>query len=259
MSHGPVSIRKALMVAALLARGLGSAAAETVNCTVIEDLPYTIDESGAYCLRADQVVNLLAGNAVTIEADDVVLDLNGHEIVNFNNGMSNTAYGVYASNRRNVTIRNGTVRWFFYGVVLNNNAVGANTGHVIEGLRSDQNRQTGIYAVGRGNLIRHNLVLATGGTTSQGANASAYGIWVNGLDPRIVDNDVVGTYGQGTGRSSAIFLSNDVRDALVVENRISRGDYGARFWGFATGKYRDNLTSSVVTPFTGGTDAGGNN
>jgi hypothetical protein len=246
------------LVAALPALGLGSAAAETVNCTVIDALPYTIDQSGAYCLGADQAVNLGAGIALTIEADDVVLDLNGHEIVNFNNGMSNTAYGVYSSNRRNVTIRNGTVRWFFYGVVLSNDAVGANSGHIVEGLRVDQCRQAGIYAVGRGNLIRHNLVLATGGTTSQGANASAYAIWVNGLDPRVVDNDVVWAYGQGTGRGSAIFLANDVRDAMVVENRVSRSDYGVRFWGFATGKYRDTLTSGVTTPFTGGTDAGGN-
>jgi hypothetical protein len=69
---------------------------------------------------------------------------------------------------------------------------------------------------------------------------------------------VVWAYGQGTGRGSAIFLANDVRDAMVVENRVSRSDYGVRFWGFATGKYRDTLTSGVTTPFTGGTDAGGN-
>jgi len=46
----------------------------------------------------------------------------------------------------------------------------------------------------------------------------------------------------------------------VVANRISDVQIGAEFFSGATGKYRDNLTDGVATPFTGtGADAGGNN
>jgi hypothetical protein len=44
---------------------------------------------------------------------------------------------------------------------------------------------------------------------------------------------------------------------LVVNNRITGADRGIDFLG--TGKYRDNLTADVTTPFFGGTDAGNNN
>ena len=49
--------------------------------------------------------------------------------------------------------------------------------------------------------------------------------------------------------------SNDV---LVVGNRITSTDEGINFIS-STGKYMDNLTGNVATPFTGGTAVGTNN
>ena len=66
--------------------------------------------------------------------------------------------------------------------------------------------------------------MTTGGTTAF-TNPDAAGIYVQGDGPRVINNDVITTVKQGTG----------------------------------TGKYRDNLTFAVTTPFSGGTDAGNNN
>lgn len=48
-------------------------------------------------------------------------------------------------------------------------------------------------------------------------------------------------------------------DNLAVNNRITDADVGIGYLFGATGKYRDNLTSAVATPYSGGTDAGNNN
>ena len=86
----------------------------------------------------------------------------------------------------------------------------------------------------------------------------AYGIFVQGTGPRVLNNDVITTVAQGTGIARGIFLQS-VTGSLVVNNRITGADIGIQYNG-ATGKYRDNLTFDVTTPFTGsGTDAGNNN
>ena len=51
----------------------------------------------------------------------------------------------------------------------------------------------------------------------------------------------------------------EIADVLVVNNRITKIIFGIFYRTGLTGKFSDNLTSGVTTPFTGGTDAGNNN
>ena len=44
----------------------------------------------------------------------------------------------------------------------------------------------------------------------------------------------------------------------MVNNRITTADKGIEY-DSSTGKFRDNITFGVTTPFTGGTDIGNNN
>ena len=70
-------------------------------------LPYTISEPGSYVLMGNIVApGGFAGSAISIDADDVTLDLNGFAIVGDGNG---TAVGVFSSHNR-IAIRNGSVR-----------------------------------------------------------------------------------------------------------------------------------------------------
>jgi len=48
-------------------------------------------------------------------------------------------------------------------------------------------------------------------------------------------------------------------DFLALGNRLTDADIGIEYNGTTSGKYRDNLTSAITTPFVGGTAAGGNN
>ena len=230
--------------------------AETVNCTAITSLPVTITTQGIYCLTGELATAITSGNAIEIATNNVVLDLNGFKLGGLGAGKGTTAHGIHGDSRQNITIRNGTVRGFLRGILLEDSSV-TSQGNVIEEIRADQNTFVGIKAVGRGNIVRNNQVVATGGTTTFGANADARGIVVTGAEPLVLNNDVIDTVKQGTGTATGILFSS-ATDALAVNNRITQADDGIAYVT-STGKFRDNLTSSVATPFSGGTDAGNNN
>ena len=91
-------------------------------------------------------------------------------------------------------------------------------------------------------------------------DAHAFGIAVAGAGPRVLNNDVIHTFKQGTGVAWGIFL-NSVTGGLAVNNRITTADRGIEYDApsSSTGKFRDNVTFDVTTPYTGGTDIGNNN
>jgi len=264
----PRSRTRSLLLAAVLAvaAGLGSgrylglraARAETTSCTAITTLPYTIATQGIYCLTGDLSTSITAGNAITIDTNNVVIDLNGHKLGGLSAGTGTNAVGISAFQRQNITVKNGTIRGFYLGInITDNTPYTTSQGHVIEDVRADQNTGTGIALYGRGVLVRHCQVVATGGSTSHGPNTGAVGIQVVGPGARVVDSDVAAVIKQGTGTAWAILLGPNSPDAMIVGNRLTQADVGIQIT--STGKYRDNLTSSVATPFTGGTDAGRNN
>jgi hypothetical protein len=150
-----------------------------------------------------------------------------------------------------MTVKNGTVTGFRVGVDLHGN------NNVVEGTSVDQNTEGGIQALGHKNVIRDNHVLAV--TRTEGL---AWGIYVDGESNVVVNNDITDINAPDNNEAGIILsnFSGTGKNFLAVNNRITDARDGIRFDHGATGKYRDNLTSGVDTPFTGtGTDAGGNN
>ena len=102
--------------------------------------PIIISKPGSYVLTSNITVNTPNVHAIKIQADRVTLDLNGHVIDGPNQG---TGYGIYATNCYNVTIKNGTIIEFNYGVFIHNgNADGG--GHLIQGIKAQRNSAYGI-------------------------------------------------------------------------------------------------------------------
>jgi hypothetical protein len=73
---------------------------------------------------------------------------------------------------------------------------------------------------------------------------------------RVLNNDVIKTVPPPGGTTYGIFFVGT--GGLAVNNRITAADYGIAYF-LSPGKYRDNITSSVTTPFSGGTDICNNN
>jgi hypothetical protein len=272
-----------LLVMLALVLGAARVGAETVDCTPVTSLPAVITVPGVYCLTGNLATAITSGFAINIKTNNVVLDLNAFRLDGLAAGLGTNAAGIRAANRQNITIKNGTVRGFLRGIFLEGSV--ASQGYVVEDIRADQNTFIGIHVRGSGNIVRNNQVVATGGSTILGANADAFGISVFGeVGARVLNNDVINTVPQGTGTAQAITvdkgamvegnrLSNAAlpaccgtsvgimalsdSDVLVVNNRITKMIFGI-FFGSTNGKLRDNLTSGVISPFTGGVDAGNN-
>jgi hypothetical protein len=254
-----------LVIGLVVLLGVSPAAANDQTCDNLISLPgpqtvgYTITAPGIYCLDTDVIMaaSFTAGNAITIATNYVTLDLKGHKVHGAAAGGATQAAGIFASGRRNVTIKNGTVWGFHSGIILTASSVTTLAGYVVDGVRAELNRGNGIIVQGANVIVRHNVIANTGPTTLPG-NHNAEGIRVDGSGARVLNNDVLTVIpaGAGNGIGINLILGNDV---LVVGNRITTADFGVAFTVGATGKYRDNLTSGVGTPFSGGTNAGNNN
>jgi nitrous oxidase accessory protein NosD len=247
-----------------LALGVPALRAETTNCTPITSIPYTIAAPGIYCLTGNLGPSVTPGGAITVEANNVVLDLNGWQIVGPAPSSGIRGYGVYAFQRQNVTIKNGTIRRFFFGIWLNDSSPWTTSrSNVVEDIRAQNNAAGGVAMSGRGNVARKNQVIGTTGGSSSviTLDGDGVGIWMNGPEARVVDNDVIDTadLGSPVDRAYGILFQNGT-DGLAVGNRITRAEFGVFFASpGASGKYRDNLTNGVtVAPYSGGTDAGNN-
>jgi len=288
-----------------------SAWAETIDCTPITTLPYVITTQGIYCLTGDLATSMTSGNAIEIQTNNVTIDLNGWKLGGLAAGAGAWTSGIYAYQRKNITIRNGTIRGFAQGIYINDaSPFTTSQGHLIEDIRADKNTWIGMQVRGRGNIVRRNQVLDTGGST---LFTYAYGIYLFGPGVRALNNDISSTAATDTGNAFGLLL-REANGAVVEGNRIddvssgtgnSHGMYiessfnavmednringvssgsgntygmyielsnnvlaaGSRItsadngilYSSSSGKYKDNLTSGVTTPFTGGIDAGGNN
>ena len=191
-------------------------------CTAITSLPYTISAPGKYCLKGNLHTPITSGNAITITADFVVLDLNGFSITGVSSTETSLANGVYSANRHSVTVRNGTVSGFMRGVeVAGLDAVGA----TVESMRVVGCTYEGIRVENRGAVVRGNQVVHVTGSpnATQGGNGVSVGIGVFGSGNRIVDNevtDVIGIASPQGGEGYGMILN--ACDYCVVEgNRVA--------------------------------------
>src|SRR5262245_9249924 len=254
------NLAAALLVVLAVALGAVPAWAETVNCTPITSLPAVIPVQGVYCFTGDLSTAMTSGNAIAIQTNNVILDLNGFKLGGVAAGLGTQTFGIYALDRQNITIKNGTVRGFYWGILLEGSPAGlGGAGHVVEDIRADRNTVVGIQVDGQANIVRNNLVVRTEGTTTLGDNADATGILIRGFGTRVLNNDVIFTQAQGTGIARGIYFTSALI-GFAVNNRITGPGTGIDFGSSGGHVFRDNLTNNVTTPYTGsgGINAGNN-
>ncbi|HUW19421.1 MAG TPA: right-handed parallel beta-helix repeat-containing protein [Sedimentisphaerales bacterium] len=166
------------------------------------DLPLTITDSNSYYLVENIDFTDALRHAITIECNDVTIDLMGYTLKGAGSGAKS---GIYINCRNNVEIRNGSVRDFYYGIcepclsakehrVINVRAVSneysgiylEGHGHMVKGCTATENGYRGIHA-GTGSTVTSNTASDNGGAgiyTGKGctiSNNTAYGNTYGGI------------------------------------------------------------------------------
>ena len=268
----------------LLAAAPASTFAETNDCTVISTVPATLSSSGVYCINDDLVLAGSTGTAVTITADSVTLDLNGHALRS--KASANTATtGVAVSGHKYFTIIDGTIAGFGNAIDVESPAGGPRS---LGGLIADIKVQRSVaLAIGLdcdGCVVRNNLVTETIVPASI-SGFSALGISVNGTGDQISGNRVFNTHSVPTGAEafaiyvlasnstvSQNYVANDHianprefgiiasgANDIVSNNQVQGLPAGFDFTDSSV-KYRDNTQSGCTSGYNGAAiDLGGNN
>jgi hypothetical protein len=254
--------------------------AETINCTPVTSLPAVISTQGIFCLTGNLATNITSGNAIEITANNVTLDLNGWKLGGQAAGTGTNAVGIF-SNAVNVEIRNGIIRGFYRGIAL------TGRGGSVHGISSDQNTHIGIDVRGQGSLVYGNTVVDTGGSTYT-SDENSIGIYVDGSESNVHNNDISGLTATGTGNELGILIqsngnyasvsNNKVTDgarpsgggasygirvftalsAAVLTNNVANFNYGIAFNNGATGAYARNTVLTADTAYQGGSAGTGN-
>jgi len=203
----------------------------------ITSVPYTISAPGVYCVTQKITSALTSGAAITITANNVLLDLNDFAIGNIGAGPSTTAIGIEAIDRQNIHIRNGTLRGFWVAIgLLNGTAIGLATanssGHTVEGILADTSYFAGIAATGPFVSIKNNKVINTQGSNvanptfpANSAINAAFGILAGpGIGIHVTGNEVYDTDCTNGCTASTASVAGIViqptTHGTVVENNI---------------------------------------
>lgn len=269
--------RRLLLVAAILCvpAGVEAAAPKTIL-----KLPFVIKKPGAYQLASNLTYNGVA-NAIQVEADDVTIDLRGY-FISFggDDPIQQESAGIYALDRKDITVRNGTIRGFYRGIQIKAANQTFNLGgHTIENVRADRclveafhvegrfsvlrnNSITtvrrfasgtvntyGIFASGAGVVVQSNRMVDIHVTGGNGANVG-YGIYVDASDSsRVTGNTVANTSASANLNTLGIILVN-CPQSIVADNHVSRHAGGLRFTTSDASIYRDNTVNGAIQAYS---------
>lgn len=213
----------AALVLPALAAGLGlatpaSAAPSYDACShTITSLPVVITTQGNWCLKSDVATSISSGVAISIQANNVVLDCNGFKVGGLAAGLGTMAEGIVTM-KLNTVIRDCHVRGFRIGVGVVGSA------GTVEDNRIEGNTTVGIQA-GSGTIIRRNRVLDTGGAPGE----TGYGIIVSGSG-EVAENHIDGTLaGEGSSNIGRGIYATSA-DGLVIRDNIVEGIHGITPW-----------------------------
>jgi parallel beta-helix repeat protein len=228
-----------LLAAVLLVgpTGAASAAESYDNCTgFIDSLPATISTQGTWCLSKHLSTSMSSGEAITIATNNVTLDCNHFRIGGLAAGTGTLTYGVRADFRMNTTVRNCSIRGFLSGVYFTSGG-----GHLVENNSFDSNTRYGIWVAGAGSMIRDNIVIDTGGSTTSLGHAFAI-FAASGVD--VLNNTVSGVAATGTD-SHAIGIHTNFNGYGSVNGNRVRG-LAPTGTGAHRGIYTSNSEHSII-------------
>jgi cytoskeletal protein CcmA (bactofilin family) len=257
----------------------------TPNGIPVGSLPLTITSPGYYYLTTDLYYGSVTGHAIEIRADNVTLDLNGHDLIG-TVGARSEATGIRADGHSYIRIHNGTITGFRIGVQIDGSEV---SGIIVENLKLTA-WYLGIEVDARYSWVRNNRVLEVGGSLVPN-DLIPIAIRLFGIRARGTDNIVAGVRRSSINRewvgfhfdaapaaraernivvnSRALYRTwgawinmgsaaqGGFTDILFVDNLFSRLERGVQY-SYARGQHTSNVVLNTEYAFVRGRDLGGN-
>jgi hypothetical protein len=214
--------------------------------TKITSLPYTITAPGFYYLGGNLTYTGTA-TAITVNADDVTIDLMGFGLFS-TNGLD--SLGISIPGRKNVEVRNGTVRGFnadgiydssggysyrFINLRLELNglrgiALLGGRFHLIENCTITENGNSGIGLTGNGHMVTGNVV-----------SKNNRGIACTGSGHSLVGNVVAENTGYG--------FELNATGTYLIDRNTAYGNVGGNISVFpSAGKFGVNAGAGMTPP-----------
>ena len=237
---------------------------ETTFCNMfITSVPTTITAQGHYCFNKNLSTAITNGAAITINSDFVVLDLNNFKLGGGGAGLATDAFGIYANNRSNLTIRNGNIRGFAVGIMIEGTTGASAQNILVENNLVDGNMKVGINVYGAAVTIRNNTVSNTGGSTSPNLFCDGQGMGITNMQVgcatgfsdgpmEAVNNTVINTTVAASGsdqRAWGIRLRPGFK-AITYLNRVMLVTGGSAQYGVDAYICRDNTVTDAASGYS---------
>jgi hypothetical protein len=222
----------------------GLAASARAACVPIASVPFTISAPGQYCVTADLTTSQtgMSGGVITIDADNVVLDFQGHKFDATSGGNFTNVTGVYSLNHKGNTVRNGLMVGFYVGIHFD--MTSDTRDNVIEDMRFSLSRSRAMQMEGFNNVIRRNLVVDTidGWVHPDGFSACEQNF--NG-SIQVYNNTVSHVGGQNDSSPDGMMIY--CYNSLIIGNRVvDASDQGL---GIGGGFCKDNVIIGSTHPY----------
>ena len=229
------------------------------TATMIATVPFMITQPGFYQLARDLSYpkkapgdTAVIGALIEIAASDVTLDFDNHTLAGPDDAHTGV-FGVYAWDRENLCIKNGRITRCYVGVYLHGSGAAGythNANNRVENMEITQDYHVGIFLESARDSRVHDCRVNRIGPSQRiafscGIVATGHGIELS----HNVISDVIPLSADAYG-----IFCNGSPGVFAVDNIVSNCQFG-----ISAGKYRNNLTDGCKLPFSGGTDAGGNN
>jgi hypothetical protein len=206
------------------------------ECAPIAKATRQITAPGSYCLHRD-----IFTKGIEIRASDVSLDLGGFCLIGPRDP-KRTDDGIYISGDSvRVTVSNGCIRGFFYGLRIDEDSHGGRASHIaVREVNFEKNTFRGAAIQADDVDFRNNTVMDTGGATVYD-EAYAIGLELSGDRCTVYSNFIGETYGRDVGEGVGISLSSaDANQCRVTNNVISNRNTSV--FGRTFGIWSDNLS-----------------
>ncbi len=253
--------------------GSSGANAETTECTEIISVPTVITTQGVFCFKQNLGAANDVGIYIDIQVNNVTIDMNGFKLGGLPAGPSTMAIGIGADNRRNITIRNGSIRGFHTGIDLEQSVSDSSSGHLIEDVLIDGATVMGISVDGKGVTIRNNRIVNTNHVDSAMSPASYLPANGGGFNPAdhgtlssagifgkftesVISGNVISSLSTDQSQASGITLQ-DSTTTLVRQNMIANVTAVTNAFGINAINGSDNtLSDNLIIVGTSGASFG---